>query len=59
VSPTAVTAILCQECKQMSNPGNFCQNCGKPLNRKLTCKGCNEELQPGAKFCPNCGAKTV
>ena len=23
----------------------------------MTCKNCNKELENGAKFCPDCGAK--
>jgi hypothetical protein len=37
--------------------GKFCASCGATL-KALTCTRCSAPLNPGAKFCPTCGAPT-
>ena len=54
------TGTTCPNCGTMVT-GNFCGNCGTklvqeqeaPVNTK--CPACGAELQPGAKFCTECG----
>ncbi|MBR1483251.1 MAG: SPFH domain-containing protein [Ruminococcus sp.] len=42
------------------NSGKFCTECGKPMPaapKKRFCTNCGAELNPNAKFCPECGNK--
>ena len=42
------------------NTGKFCMECGKPkpeASKGRFCTNCGAQLAPGAKFCPECGAK--
>lgn len=47
--------IICPSCGKKTAKGKFCMGCGAPLAAK--CPKCGTELQPGAKFCPECGEK--
>ena len=51
--PQAINNWVC-ECGQ-ENHGNFCMRCGKKRPQKLECPNCKEKVEPGAKFCTNCG----
>ena len=48
----APQGVKCPACGQMSAPGKFCINCGKPLATKCDC---GADLVAGAKFCASCG----
>lgn len=47
--------VTCPHCKASVSAGKFCPECGKPLME--ICPKCNQPLQPGVKFCANCGEK--
>ncbi len=35
----------------------FCTNCGKPLERTVTCPSCQKQVPARGSFCPHCGHK--
>ena len=45
----------CPSCGAADASGNFCANCGAPL-QGAACANCRAPLTPGAKFCHRCGA---
>lgn len=49
--------IVCSACKARVKASRFCSDCGESLATKPQCRECETELQPGAKFCPECGTK--
>lgn len=50
--PAPAGQVKCPACSQLTPPGKFCQQCGKPLGAKCEC---GADLAPGAKFCASCG----
>jgi hypothetical protein len=55
---TASAVILCPSCGVENDGGKFCCECGGSLLPKSECPKCGTEFKAGAKFCPECGAKT-
>jgi len=51
-----VTAY-CPHCGAKAGSGKFCGACGKELHASANCPACNAKLNPGAKFCGECGHK--
>jgi hypothetical protein len=51
--------VLCPTCGAENEGGKFCQECGASLAPRLDCPRCGTKLKPNAKFCPECGARTV
>lgn len=49
--------VVCAACGARVSKSKFCSECGDPLATKPACAGCGIELNPGAKFCPECGAR--
>jgi predicted amidophosphoribosyltransferase len=47
---------LCSKCGKPAGEGKFCGNCGEPLALN-SCPKCQAAVQPGTKFCPECGSK--
>ncbi|MEK8132515.1 SPFH domain-containing protein [Paenibacillus filicis] len=47
--------IICPNCGVVAEKGKFCHECGSSLI--LTCKQCQHTVQPGQKFCLECGNK--
>ena len=47
--------MICPHCGQKTAKGKFCGECGGKLVQK--CSGCGADIQPGAKFCLECGTK--
>lgn len=47
----------CPHCGAHAQGSKFCPECGKPLQAKTECPQCNAKIQPGTKFCGECGAK--
>ena len=45
----------CPACGKNAS-GRFCSHCGSPLDKKVACAECGNELPPGARFCNHCGA---
>lgn len=43
----------CPHCGESTQPGQFCDNCGKKLEK--TCRSCSAANRPNARFCANCG----
>ncbi len=56
---TAEAAVICPSCHASVAPSRYCSSCGKPLQAKseheTSCSNCQQELPPGASFCPSCG----
>ncbi len=50
--------IICPECGKPCGEGKFCSNCGAPIGLNQ-CKRCGATVQPGAKFCNECGSKLI
>lgn len=54
---------LCKNCEIEYEAGQFCKKCGNTLVDKdeqvLTCANCGNKLEPGVKFCPECGTKVA
>lgn len=54
---------ICINCNTEYETGNFCKKCGGELvekeEPKLVCSNCGTELNPGTKFCPECGTKVL
>ena len=48
---------FCPHCGAKAGPGKFCGECGKELHAKTECGACHAKLNPGVKFCAECGAK--
>jgi Double zinc ribbon len=47
--------LICQSCKnELPERGFHCPHCGV----RTKCKACHDALEPGARFCVNCGAPT-
>ena len=53
--PLAENEMICPACGKKVQKAKFCFECGAALI--LRCRNCNVELQPGAKFCGECGTK--
>ena len=51
--------VICPACGAENDGGKFCQECGGSLSPRTDCPRCGTKLKPNAKFCPECGAKTV
>ena len=47
----------CPHCGAKVSSGKFCPECGKPLATEKFCKNCGVKMEPGAKFCGECGTK--
>jgi hypothetical protein len=56
---TAKAVVVCPLCGVENEGGKFCQECGASLSPGVECPRCGTKLKPNAKFCPECGAKTV
>src|SRR5581483_2635876 len=52
----SIVGASCPSCGTVSN-SKFCPDCGQPMNAKLQCKACGNELEGKPKFCKECGAK--
>jgi len=52
----SIVGVPCANCGTVSN-SKFCPECGQPVNAKLHCKACGNELEGKPKFCKECGAK--
>lgn len=54
---------ICKNCNIEYESGNFCKKCGSELVEKeeqtLVCAKCGMKLEPGEKFCSECGAKVT
>lgn len=50
-----MTARRCPRC-QATASGNFCAQCGAPLEAAVTCPDCNRPVKSGALFCSECGS---
>lgn len=48
--------VVCGSCSARVKASRFCSECGESLNAKPECRDCRAEIQPGAKFCPECGS---
>jgi hypothetical protein len=46
--------VACANCNAAVGGAKFCPECGTPVKRTGTCKGCGAEA--AGKFCPECGA---
>ena len=46
----------CPHCGAAVNGGKFCQHCGQTIAAKPICPKCQHEVQPGSRFCGDCGA---
>jgi hypothetical protein len=55
----AKAVVVCPLCGAENEGGKFCQECGASLSPAVDCPRCGTKLKPSAKFCPECGAKTV
>ncbi|WP_159886127.1 SPFH domain-containing protein [Paenibacillus puerhi] len=51
----APLGLACPQCGVVTEKGKFCHECGTSLI--LTCKQCQHTVQPGQKFCLECGNK--
>jgi hypothetical protein len=49
--------LFCGACGARGQGGKFCPECGKPLLAKNPCPRCGVEVEPGKKFCRECGAR--
>jgi predicted amidophosphoribosyltransferase len=49
----------CPECNAPlpDNKAKFCQECGAKLQKDIFCTGCGAKLEPGVKFCGECGTR--
>jgi hypothetical protein len=56
---SATAVVICPSCGAENEGGKFCQTCGGPLTARTECPRCGTKFKPGAKFCPECGAKTT
>lgn len=54
---------FCKNCNTEYETGKFCKKCGGELVEKveetLVCPNCGKTLDPGTKFCPECGTKVL
>lgn len=48
-------ALRCGTCGGSTGGGKFCQHCGTPMIKKVSCGGCGADASPGASFCMQCG----
>lgn len=48
--------VVCHVCGKPVSQGKFCNNCGAQISMS-NCKKCNAKLQPGSKFCSECGTR--
>jgi ribosomal protein L32 len=55
---SASAVVVCPACGVENEGGKFCQDCGGPLKAQTECPKCGTKFKAGAKFCPECGAKT-
>ena len=49
--------MKCPRCGSDSG-GAFCSNCGAELAATRSCRRCDSTLQPDARYCTQCGART-
>ncbi|WP_040952614.1 SPFH domain-containing protein [Gorillibacterium massiliense] len=49
--------LICIKCGATNETGKFCRECGASL--VLTCSQCQTAVQPGQKFCFECGNKLI
>lgn len=54
--------VVCSKCNaRMDANAKFCGECGTPnaasAAKPKFCTGCGTQIEPGKKFCPECGAK--
>jgi len=59
VDVTSQATVLCPSCGEETQPGKFCSACGAKLAAKSECPRCGAQVPPGARFCPECGQKTL
>jgi RNA polymerase subunit RPABC4/transcription elongation factor Spt4 len=53
---TSFQTSACPECGQFSDRNaQFCDHCGQPKQKEVTCVGCGAVLSPDQKFCQHCG----
>jgi hypothetical protein len=45
----------CPHCGAAVNGGKFCQQCGQTLTAKPCCPKCHAPMEPGSRFCADCG----
>ncbi len=48
--------ITCPQCGKPVTSGKFCGNCGAALGM-VVCQRCGAKMQPGTRFCGECGNK--
>jgi len=49
---------MCPQCGKPAGEGKFCSNCGAPLALNK-CPQCGASMNPGARFCGECGKKVT
>jgi hypothetical protein len=57
IDVTTPAAVFCPQCGAKAK-GKFCNQCGARLAANLKCRGCGRELEPGSRFCAECGTPT-
>jgi hypothetical protein len=49
--------LVCPQCRAETHGARFCPQCGHQMAQKVQCGSCSAALQPGTKFCTDCGQR--
>jgi hypothetical protein len=49
--------LVCTQCNAETHGAKFCPQCGHKNAQKVACTACATKLEPGTRFCTDCGQR--